>query len=113
MVAADKLYLQELVDYLQEYLIENKSEWIEQHFELTYRTNFQSNSLLKLQKFCTDLMTKTPEKVFKSLDFTLLPEKSFVSLLKQNSTRAIVPAQLARHQRVWAIRGAFDAPNSR
>ena len=24
--------LQELVDYLQKYLIENKSEWMEQHF---------------------------------------------------------------------------------
>jgi hypothetical protein len=34
LVAADELLLQEIVDYLQRYLIENKSEWIEQHFEL-------------------------------------------------------------------------------
>ena len=35
LVAADELELQELVDYLQNYLIENNSEWIEQHFEFT------------------------------------------------------------------------------
>ena len=70
LVNADKLFLQELVDYLQGYFIENKSEWMEQHFELTHRASFQSNNLLKLQQFCTDLMAKSPEKIFKSLDFT-------------------------------------------
>ncbi|GBC39600.2 BTB/POZ protein [Rhizophagus irregularis DAOM 181602=DAOM 197198] len=34
LIAADELLLQEIVEYLQNYLIENKSEWIEQHFEL-------------------------------------------------------------------------------
>ncbi len=84
MVAADELLLQELVEFLQEYLVENKSEWIEQHFELIHRTSFQSDILLGLQKFCTDLMAKSPEKVFKSLDFTSLPEKSLISLIKRD-----------------------------
>ena len=70
MVAADGLLLHELVDYLQKYLVENKSEWMEQHFELIHRTSFQSNSLLELQQFCTDFMAKSPEKIFKSFDFT-------------------------------------------
>ncbi|GES90287.1 hypothetical protein GLOIN_2v1877169 [Rhizophagus clarus] len=39
LVAADQLNLQELIDYLQKYLIENKSEWVEQHFELIYQTD--------------------------------------------------------------------------
>ncbi|GBC11358.2 BTB/POZ protein [Rhizophagus irregularis DAOM 181602=DAOM 197198] len=51
LLAADELLLQELVDYLQKYLIENKTEWMEQHFELIHRTSFQSNSLLELQQF--------------------------------------------------------------
>ncbi|GES90288.1 BTB/POZ protein [Rhizophagus clarus] len=46
LVAADQILLQE--HYLQKYLIENKSEWMEQYFELVYRTSFQSNSLLEL-----------------------------------------------------------------
>ncbi|GES93522.1 hypothetical protein GLOIN_2v1881255 [Rhizophagus clarus] len=84
ILAADEFLLQELVDYLQKYLIENKSEWMEQHFELIHRTSFQSNSLLQLQQFCTDFMVKSPEKVFKSLDFTSLPEKSLVQLIKRD-----------------------------
>ena len=83
LLAADKLLLQELVDYLQKYLIENKSEWMEQHFELIHRISFQSNSLLELQQICTDLMSRSPEKIFKSLDFTSLPEKSLVQLIKK------------------------------
>ncbi|CAB4438889.1 unnamed protein product [Rhizophagus irregularis] len=84
LAAADKFHLQELVDYLQKYLIENKIEWMEQHFELTHRTSFHSSSLLELQKFCIDFMAKSPEKVFKSLDFISLPEESLVSLIKRD-----------------------------
>ncbi|GBC03054.1 hypothetical protein RclHR1_04970008 [Rhizophagus clarus] len=84
LVAADQLLLQELTDYLQRYLIENKSEWMEQYFELIYQTSFQSNSLLELQEYCTNLMAKSPEKILKSLDFTSLSEKSLVSLIKRD-----------------------------
>src|SRR6266542_1217497 len=78
LAAADMLLLQEIVDHLQKYFIENNSEWLEQHFEFTYQTCFQSKNLLELQKFCTDLMAKSPEKIFKSLDFTSLSEKSLI-----------------------------------
>jgi hypothetical protein len=83
-MAADELLLQELIDYLQKYLIENKLEWMEQHFELIHRKSFQSNNLQELQQFCTNLMAKSPEKIFKSLDFTSLPEKSLISLIKRD-----------------------------
>ncbi|RGB40698.1 hypothetical protein C1646_753047 [Rhizophagus diaphanus] len=82
LVVADQL--QELIDYLQEYLIEYKYEWMEQHFELIYQTGLQSNSLLNLQNFCTDCMTKSPHKIFNSFDFISLSEKSLVSLIKKN-----------------------------
>ncbi|GES93499.1 hypothetical protein GLOIN_2v1782772 [Rhizophagus clarus] len=85
LLAADELLLQEVVDYLQKYfIIENKTEWMEQHFELIHRTSFQSNSFLELQQFCTDFMANSPEKIFKSLDFTSLPEKSLVQLIKRD-----------------------------
>ncbi|EXX56546.1 uncharacterized protein OCT59_029149 [Rhizophagus irregularis] len=84
LVAADNLLLQELIDYLQTYLIENKSEWMEQYFELIYQTGFQSNSLLELQQYCTNFMAKFPEKIFGSLDFTSLSEKSLVLLIKRD-----------------------------
>ena len=51
MVAANELFLQELVEDLQKYLIEEKLEWIEQNFELTHQTSFQSNSFWNLNNF--------------------------------------------------------------
>ena len=63
LAAADKLHLQELVDYLQKYLIENNSEWMEQHFEFTQQISSQSNNLLELQEFCTNLLVQSPEKI--------------------------------------------------
>ncbi len=83
LVAADVLLLQELVDYLQLYLIENKADWMEQNFELIHQTSFRSNNLLELQRFCTNFMANFPENVLKSFDFTLLPEKSLISLIKE------------------------------
>ena len=50
-IADNELILQELVDYLQTYLIENEADWMEQHFELIYRTSYQSSNLLELQRF--------------------------------------------------------------
>ena len=88
MVAADELYLQELVDYLQEYLIENKSKWIEQNFELTHRTSFQSNSLSELQ--------------FKSLDFTSLPEKSLISFIKRDDLQ-MKETKIWEHVLNWGL----------
>ncbi|GBB97381.1 hypothetical protein RclHR1_02980020 [Rhizophagus clarus] len=84
LIAADELLLQEIVEYLQDYLVENKSKWIVQHFELVHQTGFQRNNLIKIQQFCTNLMAKSPEKIFKSFDFTSLPEKSLILLIKRN-----------------------------
>ncbi|GBC09465.1 hypothetical protein RclHR1_00890001 [Rhizophagus clarus] len=84
LFAADILHLQELVDYLQKYLIENKSEWLEQHFEFTRQISLKSNNLLELQEFCTNLMAQFPDKIFKSFDFTSLSEKSLTSLIKRD-----------------------------
>src|SRR6266496_3727681 len=84
LAAANELHLQELVDYLQKYLIENKSEWIEQHFEFTQQISSQSNNLLELQEFCTNLLVQSPEKILKSFDFTSLSEKFLISIIKRD-----------------------------
>ena len=64
LIAASELSLQELTAYLQSFLIENKTNWIEQNFNLIYQTSFENDSFLELQKFCTELMSKEPEKIF-------------------------------------------------
>jgi hypothetical protein len=102
LAAADELLLQELVDYLQDYLIENKSEWIEQNFEIAHRISFQSDSLLVLQQFCADLMARFPKKVFSSLDFTSLPEKSLVSLIKRDDLQ-MKEVEIWDHVLKWGL----------
>jgi hypothetical protein len=57
---------------------------MQQHFEYIYQISFQSNNLSHLQQFCTDLMTKSPEKIFKSFDFTSFSEKSIISLIERD-----------------------------
>ncbi|GET64899.1 hypothetical protein GLOIN_2v1779084 [Rhizophagus irregularis DAOM 181602=DAOM 197198] len=102
LIAANQLILQELIDYLQEYLIENKSEWMEQYFEYIYRTSLQSNSLLVLQQYCTKFMAKSPEKVFKSLDFTSLPENSLISLIKRDDLQ-MKEIEIWEHVLRWGL----------
>ncbi|GBB88596.1 hypothetical protein RclHR1_15150001 [Rhizophagus clarus] len=100
--AADELLLQEVVEYLQAYLIEYKSEWMEQHFELIHRTSFQSNSLLELQQFCIDLLANSPEKLFKSFDFTLLSEKSLIQLIKRDDLQ-MKEIEVWEHLLKWGL----------
>ncbi|EXX57569.1 hypothetical protein RirG_206010 [Rhizophagus irregularis DAOM 197198w] len=102
LVAADELCLQELVYYLQSYLIENKSEWIVQNFELAHRISFQSNNLLGIQKFCTNLMAKSPEKIFGSFDFTSLPEQSLIKLLKRDNLQ-MKEVEVWEHVLKWGL----------
>ena len=103
LAAADHLHLQELVDCLQQYLIENKSNWIEQHFELAYQTSFQSNSLLDLQQFCTNFVVKFPEKVFKSPDFISISEKTLISLIKRDDLQ-MNEVEVWEHVLKWSLK---------
>ncbi len=102
LLAAEELLLQELIDYLQKYLIENESEWMEQHFELIHRSSFKSNSLLEIQQFCTNLMAESPEKIFKSLDFTSLPEKSLIQLIKRDDLQ-MKEIEVWEHVLKWGL----------
>ena len=76
-ISASILGLQELIDHLQSFLVEKKASWMEQNFNLIYQTSFKNDSFMELQKFCTELMSKQPEKIFKSLDFISIPEKFY------------------------------------
>ena len=75
---------------------------MEQNFELIHRTSFQSNSLLELQQFCTNFMATSPEKVFKSLDFTSLPEKSLVQLIKRDDLQ-MKEVEIWEHVLKWGL----------
>jgi hypothetical protein len=110
LIASNELSLQELITHLQSFLIENKKIWMEQNFNLIYKTSFENDSFLKLQYFCTDLMSKEPEKIFNSIDFTSLSEKSLISLIQHDNFRMNV-IQVWERVLKWGITQNPELPS--
>jgi hypothetical protein len=54
---------------------------------LIYQTSFNNDSFLKLQNFCTELISKEPKKVFNSKDFNSISEKCLISLIQRDNIR--------------------------
>ncbi|RIA83936.1 hypothetical protein C1645_833025 [Glomus cerebriforme] len=44
LISANELSLQELIPYLESFLIENKENWMEQNFDLIYQTSFENDT---------------------------------------------------------------------
>ncbi|KAG9290980.1 hypothetical protein G9A89_000135 [Geosiphon pyriformis] len=78
LIAADELILKNLIDYLEEYLIENHTKELEENFASLHETSFTHDSFKKLQEFCSQIAATNPTLIFKSQDFTSL-NKSFLS----------------------------------
>jgi hypothetical protein len=85
LIASSELNLQELIAHLQLFLIKNKKTWMEQNFNLIYKTSFENNSFSNLQSFCTEFMSKEPEKIFNSIDFTSISENCLISLIQHDN----------------------------
>jgi hypothetical protein len=84
LVVANELGLQELIPYLESSLIENDTNWMEQNFNLIYQTSFKTDSL-KLKKYCNDLISKEPGKIFNSSNFSLIPERLLVTIIQNDN----------------------------
>ncbi|GBC13984.2 BTB/POZ protein [Rhizophagus irregularis DAOM 181602=DAOM 197198] len=108
--AACILSLQELVVYLQSFLIENKTKWMEENFGLIYQTSFENNSYLELQKYCTDLISKEPTKIFKSLNFSSIPEKLLISII-QNDYLQMNEVQIWERVIKWGLAKNPELPS--
>ncbi|GES83723.1 carbohydrate-binding module family 13 protein [Rhizophagus clarus] len=101
LVAANELSLFELIIYLQSFLIKNKTKWMEQNFSLIYQMSFE-NTFFDLQKFCKKLISKQPEKIFNSPDFTSISEKVLISLIQHDKIK-MSEAQVWEYVLKWGI----------
>ncbi|GBB90462.1 hypothetical protein RclHR1_17420002 [Rhizophagus clarus] len=110
LVTASELNLQELITYLQSFLIENKRNWIEQNFDLIFQTSFNNDSFLKLQNFCTELMSKEPEKIFNSINFNSISEKCLISLIQLDNIQ-IDNIKVWEHVLKWGIAQNPELPS--
>jgi hypothetical protein len=110
LVSAGELSLQELVRYLQSFLIKNKTKWMKKNFDIVYNASFENDSFLDLQKFCTDLISKRPDKIFNSLNFTLIPEKLLISVI-QNDNLQTSEIQVWEHVLKWGLAQNPELPS--
>ncbi|RIA90341.1 hypothetical protein C1645_737907 [Glomus cerebriforme] len=83
--ASSELNLQEFVTHLQSFLIKNKANWIEENFDLIYQKSFKNDSFLELQKYCTNLISEEPDKIFKLPNFSSIPEKLLLSVIQNDN----------------------------
>jgi hypothetical protein len=102
LIAAGELSLQELITYLQSFLIENEKNWMEENFDFVYQASFKNDLFLDLQKFCTDLITKEPDKIFKSPNFLSVSEKLLVSIIQSDNLQ-ISEIQIWEHVLKWGL----------
>ncbi|GBC05340.1 hypothetical protein RclHR1_06180025 [Rhizophagus clarus] len=110
LVTASELNLQELVTSLQLFLIENESKWMEINFNLIYQISFENNSFLEFQKYCTDLISKEPEKIFKSPNFSSIPEKLLVLLIQSDKLK-MDEVQIWEHVLKWGLAQNPELPS--
>ncbi|GBC27186.2 carbohydrate-binding module family 13 protein [Rhizophagus irregularis DAOM 181602=DAOM 197198] len=85
LIAANELNLQELIPCLESFLIGNSANWIEQNFDLIFKTSFENDLSVKLQEYCTNLISNNPKKLFESLNVVSIPENLLISLIKNDN----------------------------
>src|SRR5579863_1019352 len=102
LVTADELILEDLIDYLQAYLIENHSDDLKQNFASLHRIVFEHDSFTKLQDFCTTFAASNPEEIFKSNDFHSLKESLLLSILKRDDLN-MPETEIFEHVIQWGI----------
>ncbi|EXX52111.1 uncharacterized protein OCT59_021265 [Rhizophagus irregularis] len=110
MIAANELSLHELIPYLESFLIENKANWVEENFDLIYETSFENNSFSKLQKYCKDLVSKEPSKIFNSPNFSSIPENLLITLV-QNNNLQMNEIQVWEHVIKWGLAQNPELPS--
>jgi len=102
LVAADELVLEELIDYLQTYLIEQHSDNLKENFASLHQIVFEHDSFTKLHDFCAKFTVAQPEAIFKSKDFHSLKESLLLSILKRDDL-AMEEVEIFEHVIEWGI----------
>ncbi|PKK66717.1 BTB-domain-containing protein [Rhizophagus irregularis] len=102
LIAGSELGLQELITYIQSFLIKTKANWMEQNFNLIYQTCFENDSFLELQNFCTNLTSEEPDKIFKSLNFASIPEKLLITIIQSDNLQ-MEEIQVWNHVLKWGL----------
>ncbi|RHZ82470.1 hypothetical protein Glove_109g20 [Diversispora epigaea] len=88
MIVANELEFKELSEKLESYLVEFKASWLRTHFSRIYHSIFDSNKCNEfkgLKQFYNDIITKHPNLIFESEDFTSLQEAALITILENDN----------------------------
>ncbi|RHZ75517.1 hypothetical protein Glove_213g204 [Diversispora epigaea] len=88
MIVANELEFEELSKKLESYLVESKASWLRTHFSRVYHSivdNNKCNEFKGLNQFYNDIITKYPNLIFESEDFTSLQEAALISILEKDN----------------------------
>jgi hypothetical protein len=84
LIASDELILKELFDHVQDYLVEERANWIQKNFVLVLHAVFKLTSCNKLKEYCLESICADPQPFFASNYFRLLNRDILYSLLERN-----------------------------
>ncbi|CAB5312206.1 unnamed protein product [Rhizophagus irregularis] len=84
LAASDELLLNDLLDFIQEYLIETKNEWLHSSILKIYQTSLAHGSCEKLREFILATISSDPELLFKSANFLSLDVSLLTPILKRD-----------------------------
>src|SRR5436190_24026312 len=71
LIVTDELLLEELLKHVQDYLIENRSTWVQQNLVPVLCIVHKLVNCEKLQDYCFELICKDPQKFIASETFSL------------------------------------------
>jgi hypothetical protein len=113
LVASDDLLLEKLFEYVQCYLIEQQSSWIQQNFVLVLNDIFNLPNFKKLQEHCIKFVYNIyPIAVFNSSYFPSLDKYVLFYLLKQDDFRVYIEEVIIWNSLIkWGIKQTPELEN--
>ena len=84
LIAIDELNIQQLISYVQEFLIEHQAEFLQQNPSGILETVYQHETFTDLWNFCLEKICKEPKILFNSDNFINLKAPLLELLLKRN-----------------------------
>ncbi|GBB87514.1 hypothetical protein RclHR1_00140018 [Rhizophagus clarus] len=83
IIAAEKLWLYQLIQYIENYLIYQLNDWLKSNFVyVLIITNKNPSSFRLLHEFVNDMLKNHPYLLFETDDFNAIPENILVQLLQ-------------------------------
>ncbi|RGB27970.1 hypothetical protein C1646_768392 [Rhizophagus diaphanus] len=102
LIASDELLIEELFNYVQDYLVEKRSEWIQKNIVLVLSFAFKIGQSNKLQDNCLEFIFKDSESFINSESFLSI-DKDILYILLQRDELQIDEINLWNRLIKWGI----------